>query len=179
MFPAANYTSAGIDYYNFNAPNTAADDQGIIRIDDQLTSRDTLWASTIFDSSPAMNTLPLPSTESTGTGATLPGFAADNSSHTKIFNASWTHVFNSTTLNELRAGYFRFNYAELEPAAATLAAPSSFGFDIVPQDAAAGTLPFINVNGYFALGFSTNGPQPRKDENYTYLRQLQQSHRKP
>ena len=27
----------------------------------------------------------------------------------------------------------------------------------------------MNVNGYFALGFSTNGPQPRKDENYTYL----------
>lgn len=167
--PASNYTRAGIDYYNFNAPNTGADDQGIIRIDDQLTSRDALWASTIFDSSPAMNTLPLPSTESTGTGATLPGFAADNSSHTKIFNASWTHVFNSTTLNELRAGYFRFNYAELEPATATLAAPSSFGFNILPQDAAAGTLPFINVNGYFALGFSTNGPQPRKDENYTYF----------
>ena len=167
--PPSNYSSAGINYYNFNAPNTGADDQGIIRIDDQLTSRDALWASTIFDSSPAVNTLPLPSTESTGTGATLPGFAADNSSHTKIFNASWTHVFNSTTLNELRAGYFRFNYAELEPAAATLAAPSSFGFNIVPQDAAAGTLPFINVNGYFALGFSTNGPQPRKDENYTYF----------
>jgi hypothetical protein len=167
--PAPNYDNAGIGYFNFNAPNTSADDQGIIRVDDQLTPKDTLWASTIFDSSLAMNTLPLPATESTGTGATLPGFAADNSSHTKIFNASWTRVFNSTTLNELRAGYFRFNYAELEPAAATLAAPSSFGFDIIPQDSAAGTLPYISVNGYFALGFSTNGPQPRKDENYTYF----------
>jgi hypothetical protein len=167
--PKSNYSSGGISYDNFNAPNTSDDDQGIIRIDDKLTSKDTLWASTVFDSNPAVNTLPLPSTESTGTGATLPGFAADNSSHTKIFNASWTHVFNSTTLNELRAGYFRFNYAELEPAASTLAAPSSFGFNIIPQDAAAGTLPFINVQGYFALGFSTNGPQPRKDENYTYV----------
>jgi hypothetical protein len=167
--PAPNYYRDGLPYYNFNAPNTAADDQGIIRIDNQLTTKDALWASAIFDSSPATNTLPLPSTESTGTGATLPGFSANNSSHTKIFNASWTHVFNSTTLNELRAGYFRFNYKELEPAAETVAAPSSFGFNITPQDAAAGTLPFINVNGYFALGFSTNGPQPRKDENYTYF----------
>jgi Carboxypeptidase regulatory-like domain len=167
--PAPNYSNAGNGYLNFNAPNTAADDQGIIRIDDSLTSKDTLWASVIFDSSPAMNTLPLPSTESTGTGATLPGFAADNSSQTKIFSASWTRVFNSTTLNELRAGYYRFNYKELEPATSTLAEPSSFGFDINPQDAAAGTLPFINVNGYFALGFSTNGPQPRKDENYTWF----------
>lgn len=167
--PTPNYYNAGIGYYNFNAANTAAEDQGIVRIDDQLTSKDALWASVIFDSSPATNTLPLPATESTGNGATLPGFAADNSSHTKIFNASWTRVFNSTTLNELRAGYFRFNYKELEPAASTLAAPSFFGFDIQPQDAAAGTLPFIDVNGYFALGFSTNGPQPRKDENYTYF----------
>ena len=167
--PPANYTSGGINYYNFNAPNTAGDDQGIIRIDDQLTSKDALWASTIFDSSPSSNTLPLPATQSTGTGANLPGFAADNSAHIKIFNASWTHVFNSTTLNELRAGYFRYNFAELEPTASTLAAPSSFGFNIVPQDAAAGTLPFMNVYGYFALGFSTNGPQPRKDENYSYF----------
>ena len=94
---------------------------------------------------------------------------ADNTAHTKVFNASWTHLFNSTTLNELRAGYFRFNFAELEPAASTLAEPSSFGFNIVPQDPAAATVPFINVNGYFALGFSTNGPQPRKDENYNYV----------
>jgi hypothetical protein len=167
--PAANYTSGGINYYNFNAPNTASDDQGIIRIDDQLTTKDTLWGSTVFDSNPSSNTLPLPSTSSTGTGANLPGFAADNASHIKIFNASWTHVFNSSTLNELRAGYFRYNFAELEPAPSTLAAPSTFGFDILPQNAAAGTLPFINVNGYFGLGFSTNGPQPRKDENYNYF----------
>jgi hypothetical protein len=156
-------------WYNFNAPNTDGDDQGIIRVDDQLTSKDALWASTVFDSNPATNTLPLPSTQSTGNGATLPGFAANNSAHTKIFNVSWTHVFNSTTLNELRAGYFRYNYGELQPAASTLAAPSSFGFNIVPQDAAAGALPFIYPNGYFVLGFSTNGPQPRKDENYNYF----------
>ncbi|MGC2163143.1 MAG: carboxypeptidase-like regulatory domain-containing protein [Silvibacterium sp.] len=167
--PLSNYASGGNNYYNFNAPNSAGDDQGIIRIDDQLTSHDSLWASTLFDSNPSTNTLPLPSTESTGTGATLPGFAADNSAHTKVFNASWTHIFNSTTLNELRAGYFRFNFAELEPAASTLAVPSSFGFNIVPQDPSVATLPYINVNGYFALGFSTNGPQPRKDENYNYV----------
>jgi len=73
--PQSNYTNGGINYYNFNAPNTAGDDQGIIRIDDQLSSKDALWASTIFDSNPSTNTLPLPSTESTGTGANLPGFA--------------------------------------------------------------------------------------------------------
>ena len=167
--PKSNFSSGGINYYNFNAPNSAGDDQGIIRIDDQLTSRDAIWASTIVDSSPSSNTLPLPATQSTGNGANLPGFAADNSAHIKIFNASWTHVFNPNTLNELRAGYFRYNFSELEPAASTLAEPSTFGFNIVPQDTDAAALPYINVNGYFSLGFSTNGPQPRKDENYNYF----------
>ena len=167
--PEANYTSGGIPYDNFNAMNTADDDQGIVRIDTQLTPNNQLWASTIFDSSPRMNTLPLPSTQSTGTGANLPGFAANNSSHAKIFNASWTHVFSSSALNELRAGYFRYNYAELEPAASTLESPSSYGFNIEPQNSAAGALPLIIVNGYFNLGFSTNGPEPRKNENYNYV----------
>lgn len=167
--PLPNYFSGGNEYYNFNAPNSAGDDQGIIRLDYQATKSDALWASTIFESDLGTNTLPLPSTESTGVGPSLPGFTADNAAHTKVFNASWTHIFNSTTLNELRVGYFRFNYAELQPAASTLASPSSFGFNIVPQDPAVATLPYINVNGYFALGFSTNGPQPRKDENYDYV----------
>jgi hypothetical protein len=167
--PAANYTSAGINYYNFNAPNTDSDNQGIARIDYQLSSKDALWGSAIFDSNSATNTLPLPSTTATGTGATLPGFAANNSSNIMIFNASWTHIFSSTMLNELRAGYFRFNYAELEPAASTIAQPSSFGFNIIPQDPSVGALPLMNVNGYFALGFSDNGPQPRIDQNYNYF----------
>lgn len=167
--PQANYINGSVPYDNFNALNTADDDQGIVRIDTQLTPNNQLWASSIFDSSPRMNTLPLPSTQSTGTGASLPGFAANNSSHIKIFNASWTHLFSSSALNELRAGYFRYNYAELEPAASTLAAPSSYGFDIVPQNTAAGALPLITVNGYFNLGFSSNGPQPRKNENYNYV----------
>ena len=139
--PQSNYTISGINYYNFNAPNTDADNQGIISIDDQFTSKDVLWGSAIFDSDVGANTLPLPSTDSPGTGAKLPGFAANNSSHTENFDASWTHMFNSTTFNELRAGYSRYNYAELEPAASTIAPPSTFGFDIVPQDAAVGTLP--------------------------------------
>lgn len=167
--PLPNYNSGGINYYNFNAPNTSGDDQGIVRVDDELTQKDALWASTIFDSNPTTNTLPAPASQSTGTGATLPGFLAVNAAHIKVFNASWTHTINASTLNELRAGYFRFNYAALEPATSTLAAPSSFGFNITPQDGAVGTLPYIGVNGYFALGFSTNGPQPRIDENYDFF----------
>lgn len=160
--PAPNDFLGGIPYYNFNALNTGANDQGIIRIDDQVTQNDTLWASTIFQSAPTANTLPF-------IGSSLPGFGQVNSSHIKIFNASYTHTFSPTTLNELRVGYFRFNDSLVNPAASAIQAPSASGFSITPQNQAAESLPYIGITGYFSLGFSQDGPQPRKDENYDYI----------
>jgi hypothetical protein len=93
----------------FNAPNTAAQDQGIVRLDYHLSQNDSIWASSIIQSSPSASAL------SFG-GSDLPGFAAKEAEHYKIFMASWTHTLGSTALNELRAGYFRFNFADVEPA---------------------------------------------------------------
>ncbi|HTV06968.1 MAG TPA: carboxypeptidase-like regulatory domain-containing protein [Acidobacteriaceae bacterium] len=154
--PSPNYNGT---YYNFNPLDTAAADQGIVRLDAQVTHRDLLWGTGIFQSNPSFSTLPF-------TGSTLPGFAQNNARHFKIFNTSWTHTFNSSTINELRAGYYRFNYAAVEPA--VIQPPSSFGFAINPQNPALGSLPKIGVTGYFTLGFSNNGPQPRLDANEDY-----------
>ncbi len=142
-------------FYNFNNSGTLKDDQGIIRIDYHPTSNDAIWASSVFESEPTFNLLPFG-------GATLPGFAQINASHIKVFDADFTHVFNSRTINELRGGYYRFNYAAVEPAVIT--DPASVGFNITPQTSAAG-LPVVNILGYFDLGFSNQGPQPRLDTN--------------
>ena len=106
--PAANTTVGGAPYYAFNAPNSAAQDQGIIRADVQATKNDSIWASSLFQSSPSASAL------SFG-GSDLPGFGANEAEHYKIFMASWTHTLGLTALNELRAGYFRFNFATVEP----------------------------------------------------------------
>lgn len=145
--------------YNFNAGSSEKEDQGILRFDVQATHKDLLWASTVFQSEPNNAELPF-------TGTDLPGLPENNARHIKIFNASWTHTFNPDTLNELRAGYYRFNYAAVEPA--QVIQPSSLGFDINPQDPGAASVPIIGVTGYFTLGFSANGPQPRLDENEEY-----------
>ena len=43
--------------------------------------------------------------------------------------------------------------------------PASVGFTgIVPQNPASASYPRISLTGYFTLGFSTNGPQPRIDQ---------------
>ena len=160
--PAPNVTQQGGNgltsyFYNFNNSGTLKDDQGIIRIDYHPTSNDTIWASSIFDSTPTFNLLPFG-------GATLPGFSQVNTSHVKVFDADFSHIFSSRTINELRAGYYRFNYAAVEPA--KIVQPSSVGFNISPQSSAAG-LPVVDILGYFNLGFSFEGPQPRKDTNST------------
>ena len=164
--PAANTTIGGGSYYSFNAPNNGAQDQGIIRLDYHLSQNDSLWASTIIQSSPSATAL------SFG-GSDLPGFAAKQAEHYKIFMASWTHTLGTTALNELRGGYFRFNFADVEPA--QVVQPSTYGFNISPQSDQA-NLPLISVSGLNGttatgsasfLGFSNEGPQPRKDTNLT------------
>ncbi len=105
-------------------------------------------------------------------GSDLPGFGADEAEHYKIFMASWTHTLGSTALNELRAGYYRLNFADVEPT--HVVQPSSYGFNISPQSPMA-NLPLISVSGLNGttasgvqpafLGFTNEGPQPRKDAN--------------
>lgn len=153
--PAANEVEGGAYLYNFNTANSAKQDQGIIRVDFHPTANDVLWASSVFQSSPDVQELPFG-------GSNLPGFTQVDAGHIKIFNADYTHTFNSNTLNDLRAGYFRFNFAAVNPQ--TITPPSSAGFNITPQDALQG-LPNIGLTGYFTLGFSFEGPQPRKDTN--------------
>jgi hypothetical protein len=162
--PAANTSVAGAPYYAFNSPNSAAQDQGILRADYHLSQTDSLWASSLFQSSPSQSAL------SFG-GSDLPGFGANEAEHFKIFMASWTHTFGASALNELRAGFFRFNFATVEPQ--HVVQPSSYGFNITPQSADA-NLPSISVTGLNGntangaanfLGFSSEGPQPRIDSN--------------
>lgn len=146
-------------FFGFNISDPGAQDQGVIRVDYTPTSRDTIWASSVFQSSPFFNTL------SFG-GGTFPGFGANQAEHFKIFSASYTHTFNANTLNELRAGFYRLNFASVEPA--TPALPSSYGFTgIAPQNTVAPGYPYT-VIGSFAIGNSFEGPQPSVSTNATY-----------
>jgi hypothetical protein len=146
------------NFYNFNSTDSSAQDQGIIRIDYTPTSRDTVWASSIFQSSPSVNTI------SFG-GGSFPGFGEVNVEHFKIFSVAYTHTFSPTTLNELRGGYYRNNYPSVEPQSPTL--PSAYGFAINPQITSAPGFPYLSI-GEFSLGNSYEGPQPRIDTNLGY-----------
>jgi hypothetical protein len=153
--PPAN---SGTDLYNFNELNTAAEDQADLRLDYTFTASDTIWASSVIQSSPSINS------QSFG-GGSFPGFGQHASEHFKIFSASYTHAFSADMLNELRAGYYRINFPAVIPT--PVQTPASLGFDISPQLALSG-IPYMSVGGYFSLGNSFEGPQPRTDTNATY-----------
>ena len=141
----------------FNPVTTTVQDQGIARIDGNVTSKDQLWGLFVFEHRPTSDTLPF-------TGATLPGFGDVSTRETHQFTADWSHVFSPSALNDFRLGYSRFNFGAVSPQQVVL--PSSAGFGVTPQHPEVAGLPRISITGFFNLGFSNNGPQPRIDQNY-------------
>ncbi|HKD81788.1 MAG TPA: carboxypeptidase regulatory-like domain-containing protein [Candidatus Angelobacter sp.] len=153
--PSAN---SGTNQFAFSPTNPSKTDQGIARIDHNFNQSNQIWGVYAINNNRAQQVLPF-------TGSTLPGFGTFSTAVTREITVAYTHEFSTATLNELRLGYHRLNFDTVEPQ--TTVNPSTFGFtNIHLQDPAAAQLPFINVTGLFALGFSTNGPQPRKDQNY-------------
>jgi hypothetical protein len=143
--------------FNFTAVSPGKTDQYLWQVDHTISSKDSLRSYGFIQTSPSQDTLPF-------TGATLPGFGELAQRHAKQFTASWNHVFSPNVLNEVRFGYTRFNFVAVEPITPVL--PSTFGFAINPQNPAGAGLPVTAVTGFFTLGFSTNGPQPRIDQVY-------------
>ena len=132
-------------------------DQYIWHVDHTFNSKDTIRSYGFIQSNPTQDSLPF-------TGSTLLGFPEKAERHAKQFTATWNHVFNSNVLNEARFGYTRFNFLAVQPV--TVQLPSSAGFSITPQLSNAAGLPVMTLLGFFTLGFSNNGPQPRIDQVY-------------
>ncbi|MBV9437705.1 MAG: carboxypeptidase regulatory-like domain-containing protein, partial [Acidobacteria bacterium] len=153
--------NSGTRSFLFNPIEQQKQDQEIVRVDHNISQRDSIWASVLIQASPQTSTLPF-------LGADLPGFTEDDNGHSKQATASWNHVFNANMLNELRLGYTRLDFDAVKPDQPVL--PSSIGFTgITPQISNLAGLPTIVVNGSgpnFSLGFSDDGPQPRIDQTY-------------
>ncbi|MGH9327520.1 MAG: carboxypeptidase regulatory-like domain-containing protein [Terriglobia bacterium] len=147
--------------YLFSPSVKGLEDQYITRIDESFGSKDALWGLWIWERNPTTETLPF-------FGATLPGFGEIDGEHDQEMALDWNHIFNSTTLNEARFGYFRFNFGAVFPQ--TPMDPTSYGFTgILPQTSVDTGLPYASLTGLFNLGFSIFGPQPRVENTYMFI----------
>jgi hypothetical protein len=152
--PAANSGTAG---YVFNPVEQVKTDQILGRIDYSFRQKNQFTFVGIYQTSPTTSAIPF-------TGATLPGFGEVDLSHNQQYTFDYTRQLGSTAVNDFALHYTRFDYGAVTPAQTV--DPGSLGFDITPQNTAAESVPYIGISGYFALGFSTNGPQPRVDSTY-------------
>jgi hypothetical protein len=150
--------NAANNEYLFNPTETIKNDQYLGRVDEKISNKDSVWFYGLYQNSPFNEVLAF-------TGASLPGFGSTNPEKTYEYTAAWNHTFSPTTLNEARFAYLRFNYVANGPASTQ--SPSAYGFTgITPQATAFQQLPLMAVTGFFTLGFSNNGPQPRVQNTY-------------
>ncbi len=152
--PAANNGTYG---YLFGPVTTSSANQALGRIDFAPNSSNQLNFVGIYQKTTTSDTLPF-------TGASLPGFGDESTPTIYQYTFDFVHTFNATTVNDFSAHYTRFNFPTVIPQHTV--DPASLGFNISPQDKAAASVPTISVSGFFELGFSTNGPQPRIDQTY-------------
>ncbi len=152
--PAAN---KGTNAYVFNPITTARQDQVLGRIDFDPNTKNQFTFVGIYQTNPTSDVIPF-------SGANLPGFGDVNLSHNQQYTFDYVRQVSNTSVNDFALHYTRFNYGAVSPQ--NIVAPSSLGFAINPQDTANQSVPYIGVAGFFALGFSTNGPQPRVDSTY-------------
>jgi hypothetical protein len=161
--PTAN---SGVNTYTFNPTVKTTTNQYIGRVDYNLTQKDQFYGVYINQNTVSPETLPF-------TGGTIPGFGDMSTTTINQVSVGYTRQISNTVVNDLEAHWTRFNFQAVEPQFPT--APSSLGFAISPQNTAGQGVPFISytgngISGYsqptFAMGFSTNGPQPRIDQVY-------------
>jgi hypothetical protein len=156
--PLPNCGSATCNLYSFNPVTKLAADQFIGRLDQNFGSKDSLWFYAYANDQHTLNDIAF-------SAASLPGFGDKSVPYTKQFTSAWAHTFTSNVINEFRAGYTRLNFDTGTPQKAVT--PSSVGFaNIFPQIPQGAGYPRMTITGYFNLGFTSNGPQPRKDQTY-------------
>jgi hypothetical protein len=151
--------------YFFNPLEIAKRGQYLGRLDEKLSSKDSIWFYGLYDNHITNDDLGF-------VGSNLPGFGDGNPSKTYQYTTAWNHTFSPTMLNEARFGYLRFNYDDVVPL--TTQSASAYGFTGITssQAPAFAQLPVMAVAGLFSLGFSADGPQPRVSNTYQLVDNL-------
>ncbi|HEY1211276.1 MAG TPA: carboxypeptidase regulatory-like domain-containing protein [Terracidiphilus sp.] len=149
--------NSGTNGYVFNETTTTTAYQEDGRLDFNPNARNQFSFVGIYNFSNVANTIPF-------SGASLPGFGDGTIQHTQQYSFDYVRQISTTAVNDFGIHWTRFNDKAAFPQQTAL--PSSVGFSISPQDPASATVPQLGVSGFFTLGGTNNGPQPRIDQNY-------------
>jgi hypothetical protein len=169
---SANYIAKYVPMPNvgtngfISAPSGAIDDdQGILRVDHNLTSRDSLSGTYVIDD--FRDALPFQVNKGASTGGDVPvGSAITDAFRSQILTVSWAHTFARGWINEFRASANRS--AQLQASPQDHTTPADLGFTNINPDDPAGAAPPIIFTPGFNLGPSPQGPTTLHDMTYQY-----------
>ena len=142
------------------------EDQGIMRVDHALSSKDTL--SLVYMINDVGDSYPLQIVKGASTGGDVPvGSGFTDTYRYQSGSLSWTRTISPTVVNELRFAANRAASLTAVPTSHT--SPASLGFKtVIPDDPAGTSIPPITVNGAFGLGPSPQGPTTIHDVTFQY-----------
>jgi hypothetical protein len=141
--------------YQFSATSAIDEDQGILRVDHNLTQRDTLSGLYLIDD--VRQAYPFLVSKGASTGGNLPvGSGYDTDYRDQVLSLTWTHTFGSGWINELRGSANRTATLQATPNDRT--SPASLGFTNVTPDDPGGVAPPIIYTSGFNIGPSPQGP---------------------
>ncbi len=163
FLPLPNYGDSG---FVEDPVASLREDQGIVRFDENFSSKDILSAFYIFDEQP--QTFPFEILSGASTGGNVPiGSGLSNHQRYQAGSISWTRTISPTMLNELRFASNRSATFDAVPTDRT--PPSALGFTTVtPDDPNGAAPPLVTVAGAFNLGPSPQGPTKDHDVTFQY-----------
>lgn len=165
LFPAPN--RAGFTTSNnflFNPVRRNNQDSFDIRVDHQLTSKDSLFATFSFGNVDSHVPDPFPGDAGGG------NFTGDIKNKARAAGISDVHTFSPNKINEFRIGYTRYEVQALpnfagQPVAQQVGIPGIFD---PTRPAATGGLPYISFSNLSPLGTTDWFPEFLRENNYQY-----------
>ena len=149
-----------------SAPSAAIDeDQGIVRVDYNLTQRDTL--SGLYIVNDHRDAFPFQINHGASTGGDVPvGSGESDTDRNHVLTLTWTHSFARGWINEARASANRTANVQAIPSDTTT--PAQLGYTGVNPDQPNGAAPPIIFTPGFNLGPSPQGPTKLHDMTFQF-----------
>ncbi len=139
-------------------------EQGIVRLDHNLSARDTL--SFLYVVNDVADSYPFRIVNGASTGGNVPvGSGFSDLTRNQVGTLTWSHTFANGWLNEARFAANRAASLQATPADTTT--PSALGFtNVNPDDPSGAAPPIMFVSGAFNLGPSPQGPTKLHDATF-------------
>lgn len=170
MYPVANQSLNGLISNNFYSNRNAVDNttQFDVRTDYNATKNDQAFVRLSYSDTPGTRTPPFGDVLDGG------GFGDTGTivNQSKAIAASWTHVFNTSLVNEARFGYNYGHFGFTQPNASNSNVASSLGLGGIPSGTLNGGLPNVSLSGISSFGTPTWTPTDEHQNVYQILDNL-------